>query len=99
MRLTNLQIQTIKQVVATVTADNAQVILFGSRVDDTQKGGDIDLLITQLNHIQHPVELATKINAQLVRVFQGRKIDILLSAPNLKTLPIHLIARKTGIVL
>ena len=45
MRLTEQQIQTIKQVVVMLAGDSAKITLFGSRVDDTKKGGDIDLLI------------------------------------------------------
>lgn len=78
MRITEQQKQNIRQVVATLVEGDARVILFGSRVDDTQKGGDIDLLIRQ---------------------FHGRKVDVLLSAPNLKSLPIHTIAQQQGITL
>ena len=43
MRLTQRQIQAIKQVAAEVFGCNAKTYLFGSRVDDSQRGGDIDL--------------------------------------------------------
>ena len=99
MRLTEQQINIIQQVVASVAGDNARVTLFGSRVDDTKKGGDIDLLISFPKIVQHPAELSAKISAQLIRKFEGRKVDVLLSAPNLKDLPIHAIAQQTGIVL
>ena len=55
MRLTEQQINIIQQVVASVAGDNARVTLFGSRVDDTKKGGDIDLLITYISHINHAI--------------------------------------------
>jgi len=99
MRLTERQIQAIKQVVVTFAGENAQVILFGSRVDDDQKGGDVDLLVTLNNDVEHPAELAAKISSHLMRSFQGRKVDVLLSAPNLKTLPIHSIATQKGVLL
>jgi pyruvate/2-oxoglutarate/acetoin dehydrogenase E1 component len=44
MRLTPDQIQAIKQTAETVLGDDARVILFGSRVDDTKKGGDLNLV-------------------------------------------------------
>lgn len=44
MRLTKLQQQAIKEVIATLDP-HAKIYLFGSRVDDHARGGDIDLLI------------------------------------------------------
>jgi predicted nucleotidyltransferase len=99
MRLTVHQVQIIRQVVATLAGEKAQVALFGSRADDSQKGGDIDLLITLIEPVEHPAELSAKISARLMRQFHGRKVDVLLSAPNLKDLPIHTIAKQNGVVL
>jgi hypothetical protein len=75
MRLTTEQANIIKQKTAKVFGDNARVFLFGSRVDDTKKGGDIDLFIdttidtdilkkAQLKnlleaHLQLPVDILT----------------------------------------
>ncbi len=97
MRLTEQQQQKIKQIVNNLAGNQAEIILFGSRVDDQQKGGDIDLLISLNSTIDHPAQLSVKISAQLERALQGRKIDILLAAPNLKSLAIHAIAKNKGI--
>lgn len=99
MRLTDKQLQAIKQVVATVVGEEATITLFGSRVDDSQKGGDVDLLITLNYEVERPALLSAKISARLVRVLQGRKVDVLLSAPNLQSLPIHQIAKSKGVAL
>jgi predicted nucleotidyltransferase len=99
MRLTQSQVQIIKQVVTMQAGEGAQVTLFGSRVDDDKKGGDVDLLVTLSDEVDHPAELSAKISARLMRLFQGRKVDILLSAPNLKTLPIHSVATYKGVIL
>ncbi|MDX8399600.1 MAG: nucleotidyltransferase domain-containing protein [Gallionellaceae bacterium] len=45
MRLTPLQIQTIKSSINRVLDAPSQVWLFGSRADDDKVGGDIDLLV------------------------------------------------------
>ena len=45
MRLSKKQIDTIKSGAAEVFGEDAHVFLFGSRVNDTQRGGDIDLYI------------------------------------------------------
>ena len=45
MRLTPEQVTIIKKAGAETFGDSARVWLFGSRVDDHKRGGDIDLLI------------------------------------------------------
>ena len=45
MRLTPDQITAIKSAAAENFGTDASVSLFGSRVDDSKRGGDIDLLI------------------------------------------------------
>ena len=45
MRLTSSQQQIIESTVAEVAGNAAQVWLFGSRRDDTRRGGDVDLLV------------------------------------------------------
>ena len=45
MRLTPPQIDAIIQTVSRLTGGTAEVFLFGSRLDDRARGGDIDLLI------------------------------------------------------
>ena len=44
MRLSNKEVEIIQEKIATVFGDTI-VYLFGSRVDDTKQGGDIDLYI------------------------------------------------------
>jgi predicted nucleotidyltransferase len=45
MRLTSYQETIIKKLTAEIFGSDARLMLFGSRVDDTKKGGDIDLYI------------------------------------------------------
>lgn len=44
MRLSKTEIEAINQIIRCLD-DQASIRLFGSRVDDAKKGGDIDLLI------------------------------------------------------
>lgn len=101
MRLTPEQLSIIRSAVAETFGDTASIWLFGSRVDDSKRGGDIDLLIeTKQSDIAAIVraELAflTKLHMQLGE----QKIDVLVDYPTrLHTSPIVTIAKQTGIPL
>lgn len=46
--------------------------------------------------VENPALLAARVAAQISRTMSGRRVDVLLSAPNLMRLPIHDIAFKEG---
>lgn len=96
MRLTDNQIQTIRQLVRQVAGSQSRVRVFGSRLDDTAHGGDLDLMLELTEPVENPALMAAQLSAQVSRVMHGRKVDVLLSAPNLMRLPIHDIAFKEG---
>jgi predicted nucleotidyltransferase len=61
---------------------NARVFLFGSRVDDTKTGGDIDVLIfSNCLSKQH----ARLIRRKFCEIFGEQKIDIVLDSGQLET--------------
>ena len=99
MRLTPAQIESIRRIVAELAGPDASVRLFGSRVDDHARGGDVDLLVELPHVVDDPARLAAQIAGRVSRAMYGRKVDVVLSAPNLKTLPIHEAARRQGVVL
>ena len=70
--------------------------LFGSRLDDSARGGDLDLMLELPEPVANPALLAARLSAQVSRLMHGRKVDVLLSAPNLMRLPIHDMAFKEG---
>ena len=70
--------------------------VFGSRLDDTAKGGDLDLMLELPEPVENPALMAARLSALVSRLMFGRKVDVLLSAPNLKRLPIHELAFKEG---
>ena len=99
MRLTATQIDTIKSTAQAVLGQGVQVTLFGSRVDDAQKGGDVDLMVEVPQPLKKPALIAARIASLVSRGLQGRKVDVLLKAPNLMEQPIHRIAAQQGIAL
>ena len=65
-------------------------------VNDSAKGGDLDLFLELPEAVDNPAMLAAKLSAKVSRRMNGRKVDVLISAPNLKTLPIHEVAHREG---
>ena len=75
MRLTALEANIIKQSVLKHAPD-AEVYLFGSRVDDTALGGDIDVLaITKY----HSLKTKLKIKREFFKRLEDQKIDLILA--------------------
>lgn len=99
MRISLNHQQLIAKRIKELAGSDAQVKLFGSRLDDKAKGGDVDLLVILSSIVEEPATLASTISAQLMRALNGRKVDVLLDAPNLETLAIHEMARKEGVLL
>jgi len=79
----------------------ARVMLFGSRVDDTRRGGDIDLYIAapvlpQETQLETKLKFLVKLKQQL----GDQRIDLVFApAPSQPAWPIHTIAQQTGIYL
>lgn len=99
MRLTPSQISAITQTAYAVLGDGARVILFGSRVDDTKKGGDIDLLFETDQPIANRAATVGAIYVALIRQLGDRKIDILLKDATTPPAPVLEVARQTGVQL
>ena len=96
MRLTDDQIQAIRQLARGVAGSQFRVRVFGSRLDDAAQGGDLDLMLELPEPVDNPALMAAQLSAQVSRVMHGRKVDVLLSAPNLMRLPIHDLAFREG---
>jgi len=94
MRLTEWEIKEIKKAAKLVFGENVRVILFGSRVDDNKKGGDIDLYVVTDDP---SMEKEGKFWIELQKRLGEQKIDIVLSEnPERK---IEQVALKEGVEL
>lgn len=96
MRLTPQQIANIRRVVAEEAGFSATVKVFGSRLDDNAKGGDLDLLVTLPEPVANPALLAARVSGRLTRLMGGREVDVLLWAPNLQKSGVHEVAEREG---
>ncbi len=70
--------------------------LFGSRVDDARRGGDIDLYIEVCLSPQDAFERERRMAADLYRTLGDRKIDIVVNTGRLD-LPIYRVAQEQGV--
>lgn len=96
MRLTLPQTLAIRRIVLEAAGADARVRVFGSRLDDHARGGDLDLLLELTEPAANAALLAARVSARVSRVLHGRKVDVVVSAPNLMRLPIHDIAQREG---
>ena len=99
MRLTQWEKDVINQAVSELAGGGAQVRLYGSRIDDNALGGDIDLLVNLIHPVENPAWLIASLSGRISHRLGGRKIDVLLGAPNIKRFPIHDIANREGVAL
>jgi predicted nucleotidyltransferase len=79
-----------------MSGNNSLVSLFGSRVDDSKKGGDIDLLI-EPEKITNEFSQIVNLKAKLQLSLDMQKIDIIIARD--PTRPIEIEANKTKIML
>jgi uncharacterized protein len=93
MRLTDRERNTIVSAVHRYDA-KAQVYLFGSRVDDAKKGGDIDLLVRSASI---GAAERRRIRRSICDAIGEQKIDILVAA-NLDN-PLVRVAQRSGVLL
>lgn len=100
MRLSEKQVTLIKSAAAEVLGDQAQVWLFGSRVDDQRRGGDIDLYVELPADMDlQRVALETQFWTRLQRDLGEQRIDIVTHVAGTPIRPIDQQARATGICL
>lgn len=98
VRLTESQIQTLIKATHHCFGNDASIWLFGSRVDDSKRGGDIDLYI-ETDQKSGLVAAKLEMRSQIWPEFGEQKIDILLRSRTDELNPMHRIAKDTGVEL
>ena len=105
MRLSTDQIHAIRQAAIFAFGQGTSVWLFGSRVDDAKKGGDIDLLVCPQSHTasdaaegEQGFMQKIKMLTLLERHLGERKVDLVVEQPQDTRLIVE-VAHKTGIKL
>ncbi|BAP88380.1 putative uncharacterized protein [Burkholderiales bacterium GJ-E10] len=90
MRITEFEAQAAVEVVIAHFGKGARIWLFGSRADDSRRGGDVDLYVEAASR---DVMDEIRCKLDLEDVF-GTKVDLVMGAGDK---PIHQIAKETGV--
>lgn len=97
MRLPPEYQTTITATAQKVFGAGASVWLFGSRLDDSAKGGDVDLLVKLESPAPDKAVLAVRYNALLQMQLGLQKFDVLVIDPSSRLEPIHQQALSKGV--
>ena len=96
MRLTPRAREIIRDTTREVFGEAARSRLFGSRVDDSQRGDDIDLLIELPACQPDARQKALALTARLQMKLGDQAIDVLVIDPETPLSPIHRVASATA---
>lgn len=75
MRLNPAQIHSIRETVRRTCGNSAGMVLFGSRLNDTQRGGDVDLLVESDREV--PLVERARLKLRLESML-GLPVDLLI---------------------
>ncbi len=97
MRLSKLEMEIIKETANKIFGSDTKVFLFGSRVNDKLKGGDIDIYI-ETNKTFDVLNKRIKMSIELKKILGDRRIDLVIN--NFQSYKdIFTIAKQEGILL
>lgn len=98
MRITSFEQKIIKSLVKKYFGGNAEVYIFGSRLDNGRKGGDIDLYITVDMQASEIIRRKIGFLVEMENAVGEQKIDVIINY-HAKQRPIYEIAEKEGVKL
>jgi len=101
MRLSEKEKNTLVHVFQETFGPEDHLWLFGSRVDDQKRGGDIDLYVeTMDSDMQLLVQRHLSYLGEVKRILGDQKIDLVINQlPLKKELFVYEVAKKTGMQL
>ena len=99
MRLSESSKRVISETVREVFGETASVRLFGSRVDDTARGGDIDLLVQVPTVLPDAPRKVLQLTARLQMRLGDQPVDILLLDPATPLSGVYVQACREGLTL
>lgn len=100
MRLTTEQRQVITQTTRELAGPQATAYLFGSRLQDGQRGGDIDVLVEMPEMPGSDAlhfDIGLRLGARLECALGGRRVDVLVAGPDSPVSPVLCAARAEGV--
>jgi uncharacterized protein len=98
MRLTPDYVNAIKTAATEVFGVSAVVRLFGSRVDDRLRGGDIDLHI-EVDAVGNERQQRSRFEDRLFEMIEPQKVDVVLTTRGITPRAFERIAYRDGIIL
>jgi predicted nucleotidyltransferase len=98
MRLTPNEIEVIRRAVSQIFGENARVRVFGSRVRDDLKGGDVDLFV-EVESGDASIANEQRLRDLIAPTLDDVRIDIVLHERGQAATPIARIALRDGVPL
>ena len=99
MRLSKEYRSVIKETLTKHFGEGSKFYLFGSRVDDSKRGGDIDLYIETDLSIKKAWDAESKSRVEIIRRLEDQKIDFVVHINGTEFSGIEEIAKETGVEL
>lgn len=95
MRLSSPEINALRSILGALDP-TGHIYLYGSRVDDQRRGGDIDVYF----ETSRVIDLKTKLTTQYrLEKACDTRVDLLIKSRELPDQAIHAIAREKGVLL
>ena len=95
MRLSTAELHALRSILGALDPAG-RIYLYGSRVNDQRRGGDIDVYL----QASRPIDLKTQLSTQFrLELACDTRVDLLIKNPGQLPQPIHQIAAEQGVLL